>query len=106
MKFLDSEKLYPLKFHPVYMERVWGGTMMGSVLGRNLPEHTAPIGESWELVDRDDVNSVVSNGELAGATLHDLLVTYGSLLTGRKAAGKSNFPLMVKLIDAGERLSL
>ena len=88
------------------MERVWGGTMMSEVLDRQLPPHDAPIGESWELVDRDEVKSVVANGELSGATLNQLMAFYGSRLVGVKAIGKKNFPLMVKLIDAGERLSL
>ena len=106
MKSIEREKLYPFKFKPVYMERVWGGTMMSEVLKRELPAHDAPIGESWELVDRDEVNSVVANGELAGASLSELVAAYGSALMGSKAAGRKQFPLMVKLIDAGERLSL
>ena len=106
MKFPEAEKLYPLKFQPVYMERVWGGTMMSEVLDRELPAHDAPIGESWELVDREEVASVVANGELAGKSLHELFSAYGAALAGSKAAGKPRFPLLVKLIDAGERLSL
>lgn len=106
MSFTDSEKLYPLKFSPVYMERVWGGSMMSDVLKRELPPHDAPIGEAWELVDRDDVNSVVANGALAGKTLHELVEFYGRALIGNKGAGQKKFPLLVKLIDAGERLSL
>jgi mannose-6-phosphate isomerase len=101
-----NEKLYPLKFHPIYMERVWGGTMMSECLGRELPPADAPIGESWELVDRDDVKSVVSNGELTGVTLQELVQKFGSSLIGRSGQGDKRFPLMVKLIDAGERLSL
>ena len=106
MNIIDREKLYPLKFEPIYMERVWGGTMMSDILNRQLPESSAPIGESWELVDRDDVKSTVINGELSGATLHELVTAYGEALMGRKAEGRKTFPLMVKLIDAGERLSL
>lgn len=103
---LDAANLYPLKFQPVYMERVWGGTMMSEVLGRKLPETSSPIGEAWELVDRDDVQSVVVNGELAGATLRELTGHYRSALVGRLGCRSSKFPLLVKLIDAGERLSL
>ena len=103
---LDTGKLYPLKFHPVYMERIWGGTMMSEVLGRELPEHRDPIGESWELVDRDGEESVVANGPLAGCTLHELVAHYRSALVGRLGTRSERFPLLVKLIDAGERLSL
>ena len=103
---LDAASLYPLKFKPIYMERIWGGTMMSEVLHRELPAGEVPIGEAWELVDRDGEDSEVVNGELAGTTLHELVGHYRSALTGRKCAGKDRFPLLVKLIDAGERLSL
>lgn len=106
MNVLEYEKLYPLKFHPIYMERVWGGTMISEVFDRQLPDHEAPIGESWELVDRPEVKSVVSEGELAGKTLHDLVAVYGSRLIGGKGGHCKEFPLLIKLIDAGERLSL
>jgi len=106
MNVLEYEKLYPLKFRPIYMERVWGGNMISEVFNRELPPHDAPIGESWELVDRPEVKSVVSEGELAGETLHDLLAVYGRKLVGGKGGNCKEFPLMVKLIDAGERLSL
>lgn len=103
---IDNEQLYPLKFHPVYKERIWGGTLMGEHLGRSLPEHSDPIGESWELVDRDDVASVVAEGTLAGWTLSELFQHYRCALAGEAAEKYSRFPLLVKLIDAGERLSL
>ncbi|MBR2345148.1 MAG: class I mannose-6-phosphate isomerase [Lentisphaeria bacterium] len=103
---LESSKLYPLKFMPIYMERIWGGNMMSEVLGRTLPEHSVPIGESWELVDRDGEESVVLNGELAGCTLHELIEHYRGNLLGRAGKDFVRFPLLVKIIDAGERLSL
>ena len=103
---LEAANLYPLKFEPIYMERIWGGTMMSEVLNRQLPASKAPIGEAWELVDRDGEESVVANGELAGKTLRELLTHYGSFLVGKKADPNGRFPLLVKLIDAGDRLSL
>ena len=101
-----AEMLAPLKFVPVYMERIWGGTLMSEYLMRQLPEHSGPIGEAWELCDRNEVNSVVAEGALAGVTLNELVTHYGSALLGRKGANCRRFPLLVKLIDAGERLSL
>ena len=103
---LDAGKLYPLKFKPVYMERIWGGTMMREVLNRELPGGKVPVGESWELVDRPGEVSVVAEGELAGCTLHELVGRYRSALLGTKGVKYERFPLLVKLIDAGERLSL
>ncbi len=102
---MNSNELYPLVFTPCYAERIWGGTLMKEQLHRELPEAAAPIGEAWEIVDRDDVQSVVANGPLAGKTLRELVSAYGQYLLGRAWNG-GRFPLLVKLIDAGDRLSL
>ena len=104
-EFPDAALLYPLVFKPIYQERIWGGTLMQEVLGRSLPETAQPVGESWEVTDRPDAVSVVANGSLTGCTLHELLMHYGTALTGGKERFEQ-FPLLVKLIDAGERLSL
>ncbi|HEX3875249.1 MAG TPA: hypothetical protein VHW26_13940, partial [Solirubrobacteraceae bacterium] len=61
----------PLRFGALYQERVWGGQRLAAVFGRQLADGRR-IGESWELVDRDDAQSVVVDGPLAGATLHEL----------------------------------
>ena len=58
MEFIAIDKLYPLKFTPIYQERMWGGSLMTEVLKRNVPAGKDPIGESWELVDRDGEGSV------------------------------------------------
>ena len=105
-QFIEVENIYPLKFAPVYQERVWGGTQLTCVLKRELPPHTVPIGESWELCDRGEIQSRVVNGELAGFTLSELVRRYGSDLLGAKAGQLDRFPLLIKIIDAGEKLSL
>lgn len=99
-------KLYPLKFAPIYKERIWGGKMMSEVLHRELPESKDPIGEAWEIVDRSDAQSVVVNGELQGMQLEELMKQYRSDLLGPKGEKYQVFPLLVKVIDAGDRLSL
>ncbi len=99
-------QLYPLRFAPIYMARMWGGTQMAEILGRNVPVAAEPIGESWELVDRPGEQSVVLDGVFAGKTIHEVLELCGERLLGPRADGAKRFPLMVKLIDAGERLSL
>lgn len=103
---VDIEQLYPLKFRPIYQERIWGGTLMEEHLNRTLPEHGDPIGESWELSDRDDAQSVVAEGALADWTVNELFHYYRSAFAGSAAMKYTRFPLLVKLIDAGERLSL
>ena len=102
---VDRDKLYPLVFKPIYHGKMWGGTQIKDVLERDVPELDDPIGESWELVDREDEQSVVVNGPLKGATITQLVKHYGKALLGSKYTG-GRFPLLVKVIDAGERLSL
>ncbi len=103
---INTSELYPLRFEPLYKPVIWGGDQLASVLGRKLPETTEPIGESWEVVDRDDAQSVVANGPLQGKTLRELIERGGTALLGGNYKSGSRFPLLVKLIDAGERLSL
>ncbi len=106
MLTLEPGKLYPLLFAPIYATRIWGGDLLPEYTGRELPETNMPIGESWEVVDRPDVQSIVRNGALAGTTLDSLVKQYGPSLLGNRWNGEGRFPLLIKLIDAGERLSL
>jgi mannose-6-phosphate isomerase len=96
--------LYPLTFTPILKERVWGGARLAA-LGRSLPQKT-PIGESWELVDMPDDQSVVSAGPLAGARLGDLVRQRGEELLGPAALDGGSFPALVKTIDAAQTLSV
>ena len=64
-------KLYPLKFEPILIERVWGGQFLSNY-GKKVPPHNR-IGESWEISDRDEEQSVVVNGIYQGKTLRDLI---------------------------------
>ncbi|HET6406836.1 MAG TPA: hypothetical protein VFG14_03060, partial [Chthoniobacteraceae bacterium] len=61
----------PIIFEPLLMRRVWGGRRLESLYGKRLPSGVR-IGESWEIVDREDAQSVVHNEPLRGATLHEL----------------------------------
>lgn len=87
------------------MERVWGGRELAR-FGRALPENGAPIGESWEIVDRPEAQSVVSSGPFQGKTLHDLWTAHREPIFGKGHEGSDRFPLLIKLLDARERLSL
>ena len=86
------------------MERIWGGRKLAEIFGKDLPPNTR-IGESWEIVDRLDVQSIVLSGPLKGKTLHDLWTDYRLLIFGDVAAAE-RFPLLIKLLDAREMLSL
>jgi mannose-6-phosphate isomerase len=103
---IDRDKLYPLIFQPIYLSKMWGGTQIKEFLKRDdMPDSKEPVGESWELVDREDEQSVVVNGPLKGTTIAQLVKHYGKTLMGSKYTG-GRFPLLVKIIDASERLSL
>jgi mannose-6-phosphate isomerase len=86
------------------MERVWGGRRLESEFGKKLPAQKR-IGESWEIVDRPEAQSVVRNGPLRGQTLYELWTQYRAEIFG-DVAGSPRFPLLVKLLDAHEKLSL
>lgn len=99
-------KLYPLKFDPIFKERIWGGQKLGSHLGKNIPKGN--IGESWEISDVEGDTSVVSNGKLKGFTLSQLQEKYREKLIGKKnhETFGNKFPLLIKFIDAREDLSI
>jgi mannose-6-phosphate isomerase len=94
-----------LRFEPLYQERVWGGRALESALGRTLPENR-PIGESWEIVDRPEAQSVVRAGHLTGQTLHQVLAKHAADVMGPKWPADRPFPMLVKWLDCRERLSL
>lgn len=94
-----------LQFKPVYQERVWGGRGLESFLGRKLPG-TTPIGESWELVDRVEAQSLVLGGSWAGKSLRELMATHGAEIMGAQWPQNRPFPILVKWLDCRERLSL
>jgi len=94
-----------LRFLPLYQERVWGGRALESALGRHLPTGR-PIGESWEIVDRPEAQSVVLGGTWSGLKLRQLIEQHGALVMGPQYAVSRPFPLLVKWLDCRERLSL
>jgi mannose-6-phosphate isomerase len=99
------EMLYPLLFNPILQERIWGGRNLEKLYAKKLPPHVR-IGESWEISDRDEAQSIVANGPLAGKSLHWLMQHHRRELLGDAIAPGGRFPLLVKILDAEERLSL
>jgi len=97
--------LYPLTFQPIFKERVWGGRNLASLYRKQLPADV-PIGESWEITDRPEGVSVITNGPLAGKDLHWLMAHHAEELLGPAKSQSGRFPLLVKLLDAQDDLSL
>ncbi len=94
-----------LRFQPIYQDRVWGGRALTSALGRELPGE-GPIGESWEVVDRPEAQSVIASGRLAGRPLREVIAAYPADVMGPGWPADKPFPILVKWLDCRERLSL
>ena len=110
---MKSVSLYPLLFHARCVERFWGGSFVKKECARNFPGKEGKVlGESWEIYDRMEGSSVIENGPLQGYTLHDLVKERSADLLGNDPGyvpdGKTEnyFPLIIKLIDTAQRLSL
>ena len=95
--------LYPLTFKPVYKDYPWGGSRIPEVFNRDVPEGI--YAESWEITDHDDGMSIVANGPLTGKTLREILQQNPKEIIGSEVVG-TKFPLLIKLIDARQKLSV
>lgn len=100
-----KEFLYPLKFNPILKEKIWGGTKLHDALNK---KSKGDIGESWELSGVSGFISEVSNGELKGKNLNELLEEYQRDLVGEQVYNTygNDFPLLFKFIDARDDLSV
>ncbi len=98
--------LYPLKFQPIYKEKIWGGRNLERLFDRTLPSGEE-IGESWELADLPEGVSLCTNGPMAGTTLTEITARAGAdLLGGAQPMPNGRFPLLLKFLDANDILSL
>ncbi len=97
---------YPIKCKPILKEKIWGGTKLNTILGKQNSKDN--IGESWEISSVKNNESIIINGEFKGKTLKELIKKYKAELVGNTVykTFKSNFPLLVKFIDAKTDLSV
>ncbi len=98
--------LYPIKFIPIFKEKIWGGTKLKSVLNKKLQSNK--VGETWEVSGFKNNLSVVLNGHLSGRNINEILEVYKQDLVGKKIYESFGnfFPLLIKFIDASEDLSV
>ncbi|MDR0546024.1 MAG: mannose-6-phosphate isomerase [Dysgonamonadaceae bacterium] len=98
--------MYPLKFNPILKPIIWGGEDICKF--KNIQAQQAGIGESWEISGVAGDVSVVSNGELAGKSLNELIELSGEKLLGKPVFERfgNTFPLLIKFIDAKQALSI
>lgn len=99
--------LYPLKFHPIFKDKIWGGEKIRTVLKKDF----SPLpncGESWEISGVKNNESVILNGHLAGKNLIQVIDSFQDRLLGKRVFKKfgNDFPLLIKFIDAREDLSI
>jgi len=102
-----EKTLYPLKFKPIFKDKIWGGQRIKTILGMdygNLPN----CGEVWVVSGYNEFVSVVENGFLAGNELNELVEVYMGDLVGEKHFKRygNQFPLLTKFIDANDWLSI
>ncbi len=102
---MDNPALSPLLFEPLLRARVWGGRKLESIYGKKLPPGEQ-VGESWEIVDRPEAQSVVRQGPWRGKTLHELWAQHREEVFGATAPNAARFPIFAKILDAREKLSL
>lgn len=94
-----------LAFLPIYKKKIWGGNNFKQYLGRSLPD-SQNIGESWDIVDREDAQSIVKGGLYKGLSLAKLIEMHAEDIIGPHWPTNKRFPLLVKWLDCQERLSL
>ncbi|WP_040212133.1 type I phosphomannose isomerase catalytic subunit [Clostridium polynesiense] len=94
--------MYPLKLESIYYDKIWGGRDL-TLFRDNLPE--GDIGESWDVACHPHGTGIVANGIYKGKKLDQLIEERGEALLGSKIS-KDHFPLLVKLINAKEKLSV
>jgi len=106
MSFYEYLKMNEvIRFSPIYQDRVWGGRALDSALGRTLPRE-GPIGESWEVVDRPEAQSICAGGAVDGLSIREALETRGAAIMGPNWPTDRPFPILIKWLDCKERLSL
>lgn len=97
---------FAYQFVPIYKERIWGGRAFERLFGRKLPDNV-PIGESWELADLPEGESVVAEGPLEGRPMPEVIRQLGGHLLGKTSlTPEGRFPLLLKYLDANDTLSL
>jgi len=98
--------LYPLKFEPILKDKIWGGSKLSKLPGKESA--SGKCGESWEISTVGDDISVVANGFLKGNDLLEVIEVYMGDITGDKIFEKYGieFPLLIKFIEANDVLSV
>jgi len=98
--------MQPITFQPIYKERIWGGRQLEERFVRVLPSPGVPFGEAWEIVDREDEQSIVDSGEFSGKSLHQLWTKHRDEIFGEGLPDAERFPILIKILDCADDLSI
>lgn len=98
-------RVSPLIFQPIFKPKIWGGRRLETAVRKKL-DTAEPVGESWELADLENDQSVVRIGPAKGKTLGALVQEWGADLLGHSPLFEGRFPLLIKFLDANENLSV
>ncbi len=100
----ENVLLYPLKLIPPLKDYLWGGTKLKEKYRKETDLPT--VAESWELACREDGRSTIENGPAAGMDLARYIAMEGDRVTGTHSARFLYFPILIKLIDTAQDLSV
>ncbi|MHB1454944.1 MAG: type I phosphomannose isomerase catalytic subunit [Saccharofermentanales bacterium] len=95
---------YPVKMKPVFKDYIWGGDKLIREWGKKCPYEIAA--ESWELSAHMNGQSTAVNGPLEGMTLSEVVEAFGGRSLGEHCSGADRFPVLIKLIDPRQKLSI
>ena len=95
---------YPLLMQAPVKDYIWGGTKLREKYHK--VSAAEKLAESWELSCHQDGPSIIANGEAQGKPLTQYIQEQGRGILGSKAQAFENFPIMIKLIDAKDNLSV
>ena len=94
----------PIKMKPIFKQYIWGGDNIRKLYGKDTPE--PPVAESWEISAHPDGMSIADGGECDGMTINDICKKYGRDFYGDSMNEGDDFPLMLKILDAKDKLSV
>ncbi|MDC1004278.1 class I mannose-6-phosphate isomerase [Opitutales bacterium] len=95
-----------IKFEPIYKERPWGGTSLSTFFKREIKLDSDKVGESWDIVDRNEAQSIALNDLYEGMPLREIIANNCDTIMGPIWQKEARFPILVKWLDCHERLSL
>ncbi len=99
----SQEKPFPFLLKPVGKDYLWGGSRLKDDFAKEVP--ISPLAETWECSVHPDGPSMVASGRFCGKSLAEVILEHPEYMGGRYA-GKKEFPVLIKLIDARESLSI